>query len=97
MKHEAAKRDIRWRGFEVRVAQKELRLGYQGWLSNIKGSRCAWMVSRYLQKRSSTLISNCTAGSVSGLATKSVKREVRKVDRIHGIASMEKKPVLRKY
>ena len=95
--NEAVKGDMGWAGIEAREAQSKMR--FEERLRNMKDSRWAEKVCRYLhrksvdiqrRKRTRRLTSQYTAGSVSHMATKSVKREVREAERIYWIAAMEK-------
>ena len=96
--------DIGWAGFEAREAQSKIR--FEERLRNMKESRWAEKVFRYLyrksvdtqwRKRTRRLASKYTACSVSNMSTKSVKRKVREAERIYWTAAMKKKPALSNY
>lgn len=102
--NEAVKGDMGWAGFEAREAQSKIR--FEERLRNMKESRWAEKVFRYLyrksvdtqwRKRTRRLTSKYTAGIVSHMSTKSVKGKVREAERIYWMAAMEKKPALSNY
>lgn len=100
--NEAVKGDMGWASFEAREAQSKIR--FEERLRNMKESRWAVKVFRYLyrksvdtqwRKRTRRLTSKYTA--LRELTTKSVKGKVREAEKIYWRAAMEKKPTLNNY